>query len=415
MHFYRYQNKLLFSFEEYSCLEKISVSTVDLSKDNLYFLKNFDRGKSRRSFVVTQPSQLFIKEEGINLLALEESQRNLPPWLIDRIHNREVVSINTAYDDWQDVLNLSPPPKWRVNILGLGDVGSNLLIGLKLLGGDCIKEIGIYDRNPNKLQRWEREANQIYGVNQPMAKVVPLDFNNLFNCDLFIFCVAARVPAIGEENIDVRMVQLKENAKILSTYGKMARDVGYKGIFAVVSDPVDLLCSSLLKASNTDTDGNMDYKGLLPDQIRGYGLGVMNARALYYAMDHSTAPYYETEGRAYGPHGEGLIIADNIHNYNHEKSLYLTEKAKTANLEIRSLGFKPYIAPALSSGALSILDTIRGNWHYSATYMGGVYMGALNRFTSQGVEVEANHLHPQLLERLKGTYQLLEELGKGSE
>jgi len=412
MHFYRYQNKLLFSFDEYSNLEETKVDLIDIHRETLYFLNSIPRDKSRRSFVIAQPSQLFYKEEGLRSLLLENPNDNeLPEWLEEKIHRREIVSINTAYKNWREVIDSPPPSKWRINILGMGDVGSNLLIGLKLLGGDCIKEIGIYDRDINKLQRWEQETNQIYGLNNTMAKVIPLDFDEIFNCDLFVFCVAARVPSIGEEKVDVRMVQFKENAKILDTYGRMARDKGYKGIFAVVSDPVDLLCSSLLKASNTDAHGNIDNKGLLPDQIRGYGLGVMNARGLYYSNKDNYAPYYQGEGRAFGPHGDGLIIADSITSYNHEKSLYLTEMAKTANLKIRSLGFKPYIAPALSSGALSILDTIRGAWHYSATYMGGVYLGALNRLTPLGTEVEVNMLHPLLLERLEETYRLLEKLG----
>ena len=78
----------------------------------------------------------------------------------------------------------------------------------------------------------------------------------------------------------------------------------------------------------------------------------------------------------------------------------LTEKAAQANLEVRSLGYKPYIAPALSSAAIAILLTLRGQWHYSANYLGGIYMGCKNRTTQYGVELEHLPLPTQLLNRI---------------
>ena len=49
----------------------------------------------------------------------------------------------------------------RVNLLALGDVGSTLLMGLRLLGGDVIDSVGICDVRENVPQRWEMELNQI--------------------------------------------------------------------------------------------------------------------------------------------------------------------------------------------------------------------------------------------------------------
>jgi hypothetical protein len=58
---------------------------------------------------------------------------------------------------------------------------------------------------------------------------------------------------------------------------------------------------------------------------------------------------------------------------------------------------------------LSIIDTINGNWHYSSTYMGGVFMGAKNRLTVKGTEVEQYFLPPLLKERLVSTYERLSD------
>ena len=60
--------------------------------------------------------------------------------------------------------------------------------------------------------------------------------------------------------------------------------------------------------------------GLAPEQVKGYGLGVMNARALFYADKNEAMANYKTEGRAYGPHGEDLVLANSFMKYDDEVS-----------------------------------------------------------------------------------------------
>ncbi len=414
MYFYRFKDKVMFSITPYRMEGVTAISQEEAAKaqGRVYLLKPLSPIISRRSYGVTHPGHALHPQEGISLLQYQEVDLSQwPQWLLAKMEQGLVTGLNTSYDSWQEVLNHRLPKKWRINVAGLGDVGGTLLIGLRLLGADSIETLGIYDRDVDKLKRWELELNQIDapGV-MPMPPVRILKEEEVFDCDLFAFCIAARVPPVGEEKVDVRMVQLEENAKIINSYSTMAREKQFKGIFAVVSDPVDLLCKSAYLTSNRDSQGSWDGKGLVPEQIRGYGLGVMHARALYYAGCTPEIGHYSHEGRAFGPHGADLIIADSIDNYNDALSLALTEKARTANLAVRKTGFKPYIAPALSSGALSILATIKGEWHYSATFMGGVYMGSKNRLTEAGTELELLKLPVPLMKRLQRTYQRLEEL-----
>jgi hypothetical protein len=78
-----------------------------------------------------------------------------------------------------------------------------------------------------------------------------------------------------------------------------------------------------------------------------------------------------------------------------------------ANLEVRKTGFKPYIAPALSSGAISIIYTLEGKYHYSSNYLAGVYMGAKNRNLPSGLDIEKIQMPDKLFERIKKTYNKL--------
>ena len=308
----------------------------------------------------------------------------------------------------REQLKLTAPLKksgFRVNILALGDVGATLLLGLKTQGGGIIDTIGIFDVNENVMARYEIEMNQIgwpFGMKE-LPKVVVLKETELFDCDMFVFCASKSIPPVGTRG-DVRMMQLEANSKIAAHYGALAKEAGFKGIFAVVSDPVDPLCKAVLRASE-----------LAPGQIRGYGLGVMNKRAEYFAGKDARFKSYLTEGRAFGPHGRDLVIANSVVNYDHELSLELTKLTVEANLQVRGLGFKPYFAPAFSSGAISLLLTLTGQWNCSSVYLGkgmeGAFMGVKNCIAGDGtVIIEDLPLPHELYARIEQAYNNLLDL-----
>ena len=92
-----------------------------------------------------------------------------------------------------------------------------------------------------------------------------------------------------------------------------------------------------------------------------------------------------------------------IENYEDSLSRELTQLVETANLRVRDLGFKPYVAPAVSSGAMQLLLTLRGQWHCSSVPLGGVWFGVRNRFTPFGQETETLPLPAPLMARLRET------------
>ena len=301
--------------------------------------------------------------------------------------------------------------KYRVHLLALGDVGSTLALGLRLMGGDVISSIGIYDLRENVPQRWEFELNQIAAPGDtcfPPVEIVSPE--RLMDCDVFLFCASRFVPDTAVKSGDVRMAQYELNRPLVAGYARMARERGFQGMFCVVSDPVDPLCRAALLESNRNENGELDYKGLFPYQVRGFGLGVMNARARYYAEKDPRFVDFLIDGRTFGPHGEGLIVANSVSRYDDALSRELTEKTKHANLDMRQLGYKPYVAPALSSGALSLPGCLRGAWHCSSTYLDGVFMGAQNRVAPNGPQLERLPLPGALLERIRETMEQLKQI-----
>ena len=345
----------------------------------------------RGSFKVNCPGQLSAPH---GLEVLDASR--LPQVEVDgacsaAIQEGRLTAVNMNRPGWEALLDLQPSPKKkRVNVLAIGDVGSTLLMGLKLLGGDVIDSIGICDLSDQITARWEFELGQIalpwnYDA-MPEVEVIPPE--KLFDGDLFVFVASKGIPPVGSQVQDVRMAQFQANAGIVKHYARMAREAHYQGLWCAVSDPVDPLAKTAYLESNKDENGVWDGKGLRPEQVQGFGLGVMNARAAYYAKRDEKFASFLTEGRAFGPHGTGLTIANSIDYYDDALSQELTQLTVTANLKMRALGFKPYVAPARSSGALSLLLTLRGEWHCGSVFLDGVYMGVKNRFTPAGVETE---------------------------
>lgn len=302
----------------------------------------------------------------------------------------------------------------RLNIIAMGDVGQNLLLGLKLLGGGVIDSIGIYDINENLLKRLEMEMGQMdcvrnNGISTPAFPTVEIvEEEELLNCDILVFCASKGVPPLGAEG-DVRMAQLKANGELVRSLGERIKSSDFAGkgmesntgLVLVMSDPVDQLCNILLESS-----------GLEPEKIRGLGLGVMNARAMYFARKDERFASYLKDGRVFGPHGEGLIVVNSLSDYDDILSEELTELVKTANLKVRELGYKPYMAPAISSGALSILGILKGEWTYGSVYVKkgnrGTYFGMLSRLTSEGTwEIEEASLTAGITERIEKTLEAM--------
>lgn len=365
----------------------------------LVFLVARDPAISRGYFAIESLDAL---DEPENLHLLRPCSQEEQGPLANFVQKHGASVLNTAFTRAFPLLFAQSHAKIRrLTLVGLGDVGGATLMGLRLLGGE-IESIGIYDPNEALCARYELELNQVLAPESPRIEII--EKHALFACDALLFTATRGVPPLGSEVKDVRMAQYAANKAMVKDYARQARDCGFNGLFAQISDPVDHLARAVFLESNRDEAGRSDYAGLLPEQIQGYGLGVMQARAAYYAKQRGIPI-----PRAYGPHGQGLVVANAIDDsYNEQLSCLLTQETKEANLRVRSLGFKPYIAPGLSSACISILRTLRGEWHEGAVPLGPVYFGCRSRFGEQGMVYERNMLPEALFARLAQSYRELE-------
>ncbi len=268
-----------------------------------------------------------------------------------------------------EALSLPSPLKasgFKVNIIALGDVGATLLLGLKLLGGGLIDSIGIYDMNPAAASRYEMEMNQMgwpletCGQGGALPDVKIISEVDLFDCDMIVFCASKSIPAVcQDQGGDVRMAQFDANRKIAAHYGHLAAEASFQ---RHLRRRVRSRGSPVQRSSSL----------FRPLCRTGQGLRSWSheQESQYFAAKDPSFRAYIREGRAYGPHGSDLVIANSIENYDDDISLRLTKLTVEANLKMRSIGFKPYMAPAISSGAISLILTLKGEWNYSSVYLG---------------------------------------------
>ena len=134
----------------------------------------------RESFHLTAPSAA----EGPEALTTLTAKDRLPRELEEAVEEGRVRAVNMGHPRWEELLEpFCLPGSCRVNLLALGDVGSTLAMGLRLLGGHTILDIGLCDLRENVPERWEFELGQI-GIPGPGVKVVRPE--ELFDCDVFL-------------------------------------------------------------------------------------------------------------------------------------------------------------------------------------------------------------------------------------
>ena len=192
------------------------------------------------------------------------------------------------------------------------------------------------------------------------------------------------------------MQQFQANRAMLRQYARLARQAKFRGLFCQISDPVDHLCRAVFLDSNRDETGRLDFLGLAPEQIQGFGLGVMAARARFCAREMGLPP---EDIRVYGPHGAGLVAANAPDaGYDSAASAALTAATRDMNLRV-----------GLSSAAVSILQLLRGREHFGAVPLGGVYFGCRSRMTRLGPQICREPLAEPLQERIAVAFRELED------
>ena len=180
-----------------------------VQEEELVFLFERSPKNCRASFKVTDPALIYQEREDVSWLNKNALGDGMCDEIMDSfIQAGKMRAVNLQHPAFEEILAEKPKAgKKRVHVLAIGDVGSTLLTGLHLLGGDVISSIGICDISDQVTARWEFEENQIaypwdYDALPEVDIVKPED---LFKCDVFVFVASKGIPPVGSGVKDVRM------------------------------------------------------------------------------------------------------------------------------------------------------------------------------------------------------------------
>ncbi|MBP7149221.1 MAG: hypothetical protein KBD01_16955 [Acidobacteria bacterium] len=299
-----------------------------------------------------------------------------------------------------------PATRIRLGLFGLGRIGgiASVVLAAMPAANSGIAEILVDDVDTANRERWllELGAFTSWRGREGAPRLRPTSLGEVFHqCDVFVFAAATGVPPLGSPG-DVRMVQFAPNRAILRACLEQARAADYSGLFLVVSDPVDWLAQSAFRDSNTAGE-TFTGEGLAPERIAGLGLGVMWGRALDCARREGWDGTVARRGAAYGPHGDGVLVFDDLRAPTSARSEPLTRAAREGNIAVRGLGFLPFVAPGVSSIALTLPLLLAGREALASVFLDGVFFGAPCR-QEWGIYPTRHALAPEVAHALRGLH-----------
>jgi hypothetical protein len=401
----------IFSKETWSKLSAISINPCFKVRPEAkgIYLERIGEDAAKKSFETVNINDIF---------AIEDPHFFAPTLLLDA-KEALVKYIQTGLISFRDLLQsaerMAKPVLLRQNkaespfstangvrlcIAGLGDVGTTLAIVLASMPSAVsgIGTIKIFDINPEKRQRWNYELSQINSPENNLPDIEVATRDNLEECDVFVFAMSKRVPAPGKEKGDVRLQQFRDNSGILMEYVTPLAARHFKGIVAILSDPVELLARYAI----TQTAGSLN-----PMQFVGLGLGVMHARAMSFNG-------WSDRLWIFGMHGHLTGIIDSIETYSESRSAALAKKVTTINLKMRQEGIKPYVAPAVSSGVYSLICMLNERPFWGSIWTGREVWGSkirrMNGYWQWQSEAFSDRQIEKMMENRNAIDKLYQEL-----
>jgi L-lactate dehydrogenase len=173
----------------------------------------------------------------------------------------------------------------KIAIIGAGSVGATLAFDLCVKGS--VTEIALIDSNREKAEAEILDIKQ----GSPLGRSIKLeaaDYSSCRDSGLAVITAGARQKP-GETRVDL----MDRNIGIMKSIVKSILDSGFRGIFLVITNPVDVLTWVAFAES-----------GFPPHRIIGSGTILDSARLREYVARHCRVNPQNIHGYVLGEHGD---------------------------------------------------------------------------------------------------------------
>ena len=239
----------------------------------------------------------------------------------------------------------------RVAIVGLGNVGTaylNALITKDIL----VNEIVLIDVDKDKLNGEYLDVKDSLAVINSSINIIQGSYRDVKDADILVIC-AGRNQKEGETRLDL----LNDNANIVKNITESAILNGFKGIFLIATNPVDVMSYLVYKVS--------DFS---PNKVIGSGTVLDTARLKNLIKDKTNININDIDVNVIGEHGDhsvilwskakvGMIEIDKV--FNKTELGILDEKLKNMAYDI--INKKGYTSEGISLSLLEITKAILNN------------------------------------------------------
>ena len=267
----------------------------------------------------------------------------------------------------------------KVAIVGLGNVGTGYLNAL-ITEKNLVNEIVLIDTNKDKLNGEYLDVRDSLAVIYSSINITMGNYSDVKDSDILVIS-AGRNQREGETRLDL----LNDNANIVKDITEKAIINGFKGIFLIATNPVDIMSYLVYKVSNFS-----------PNKVIGSGTVLDTARLKNLIKDKTNINTNDIDINVIGEHGDHSVILWskarvgmlNVTDLFKENELgILDEKLKNSAYEI--INKKGYTSEGISFSLLEITKAILNNENKIlnvSTYYKNVYLGMPSVIGINGVK-----------------------------
>ena len=186
--------------------------------------------------------------------------------------------------------NLTQDSK-KVAIVGVGMVGMSFAYAM--LNQNICDELCLIDINKERAEGEAMDLSHGLPFAPSSMKIYSGSYEDCTDMDLIVIC--AGVPQLeGESRRDL----LQKNYKVFKTIVKPIVENGFKGLFLVASNPVDVMTKVVL-----------DLSGFPPERVIGSGTSLDTARLRYMIGDYFKVNPRNVHAYVMGEHGDSEFVA----------------------------------------------------------------------------------------------------------
>lgn len=179
----------------------------------------------------------------------------------------------------------------KVAIVGVGMVGMSF--AYSMLNQDICDELCLIDINKERARGEAADLSHGLPFAPSSMKIYAGEYEDCADMDLVVICAGA--PQLEGET---RRNLLQKNYKVFKTIVKPVVESGFKGVFLVASNPVDVMTKVVL-----------DLSGFPPEKVLGTGTTLDTARLRYMMSDYFKLNPRNVHAYVIGEHGDSEFVA----------------------------------------------------------------------------------------------------------